>query len=73
MEGKQNCYLSYEKKIGPYKTSWNPPTKGWRGRARNLFPYFMSFCISYKGLITGLNLDGIHKSDEGVLEILAQK
>ena len=33
----------------------------------------MSFCISCKGLITGLNLDGIHERYEGVLEILAQK
>jgi len=33
----------------------------------------MPFCIPYKGLITGLNLDGIHERYEGVLEILAQK
>ena len=33
----------------------------------------MSFCTSYKGFITGLNLGGIHERYRGVLEILAQK
>jgi len=50
-----------------------PPRESGRGRAHNLFPYFMPFCISYKRLITGLNLGGIHERYEGVLEILAQK
>ena len=47
-----------------------PLGEGGGGRAHNLFPYFISFCLYYKGPVTGLNLGGIHERYEGVLEIL---